>query len=425
MKRLKRVMMGIVKRIRAVSAAVFGPPLEALWRLLVRQRDRFDSSLTQFAAWWARLFGKAPDGSAPSEAERPDRTGVLALTAAVMGALWFLPDWVGWFDLDGTTATLGAIGAWIAARVMVGQLWRGPEPQNSVQWWAAEVGHRTGLVRLERVALVSAVATIAVGAAIARGDIVAFGIAGSVGMFWLLIQPHDVRQHERWAPPLPSLPDGDEPPPQRPSGLEREFRWSLPLEMARGTHSLLVPIDEAELVAARAANPMSGPVSEDENPWPHWVDHPAEVVRWTAHELRRIAVEAGYSSFGELQNIVSFAQSIQYVTDEESTGHREYFKYAIETMADQEGDCDDVAILAAALLRRLGHGVAMLLIPPGADSIDGSGHVAVGVAAPPGTPGTYYHHAGIDYFFAETTAEGAVIGWEPPDTGEVFVHTLQ
>ena len=62
-------------------------------------------------------------------------------------------------------------------------------------------------------------------------------------------------------------------------------------------------------------------------------------------------------------------------------------------------------ILAAALLRKLGHDAVPLVTPE---------HAAIGVAAPPGMPGTFVDVDGKKYFYAETTGEGHLIG-ELPD----------
>lgn len=47
--------------------------------------------------------------------------------------------------------------------------------------------------------------------------------------------------------------------------------------------------------------------------------------------------------------LIAFAKNIPYNRDL-YTGHEEYPKYAVETLADHSGDCEDIAILAANLL---------------------------------------------------------------------------
>ena len=75
--------------------------------------------------------------------------------------------------------------------------------------------------------------------------------------------------------------------------------------------------------------------------------------------------------------ILSFVQNIPYVTDEESTGHREYWKYPLETLWDGGGDCEDSAILCDTLLMMAGYDVAFILFQDhamSAVSVDVDGH---------------------------------------------------
>ena len=60
----------------------------------------------------------------------------------------------------------------------------------------------------------------------------------------------------------------------------------------------------------------------------------------------------------------------------------------------------------AALLKRMGYAVALLMCP---------GHAAVGVAGAEALPGTYVTDptAGIRHFCAETTADGWLLGESP------------
>ena len=90
--------------------------------------------------------------------------------------------------------------------------------------------------------------------------------------------------------------------------------------------------------------------------------------------------------------ILSFVQNIPYVTDEESTGHREYWKYPLETLWDGGGDCEDSAILCDTLLMMAGYDVAFILFQDhamSAVSVDVDGH--------------HVEQDGIEYVMCETT----------------------
>ena len=80
--------------------------------------------------------------------------------------------------------------------------------------------------------------------------------------------------------------------------------------------------------------------------------------------------------------------------------NQEYPKYAIETIIDQTGNCEDTSFLMASVLKALNIDAVILIY---------SDHAAVGVACN-GCSGTYYTYKGKNYFFLETT--GAPESWQ-------------
>lgn len=118
-------------------------------------------------------------------------------------------------------------------------------------------------------------------------------------------------------------------------------------------------------------------------------------------------------ALSELQQIELFlaaVQSIPYSLDEESTGMPEYPRYPIETMADATGDCEDTAILLAALLLECGFEVALMVCSGTRDDVPD--HMACGVKL------AYDYHeleATEGYVYCETTANAYRIGEKPDD----------
>jgi len=114
--------------------------------------------------------------------------------------------------------------------------------------------------------------------------------------------------------------------------------------------------------------------------------------------------------------------AIFYMSDKESTGQDEFWRYPDETLFDKVGDCEDTAFLYASLLRAKG-------IP--AVIIEYSDHLAVGVGLE-GFIGTYYVYEGKKYFYAETTSNmfdedkfrerNYKIGEIPPGLDDAYVH---
>lgn len=111
-----------------------------------------------------------------------------------------------------------------------------------------------------------------------------------------------------------------------------------------------------------------------------------------------------------LNMVVDFVQSLEYQAEA-----GEYPKYPVETLVDGGGDCEDTAILLAALLDQLGMD-CILLSPPG--------HMAVGVAVQ-GLDAKSYLWSGKKYYYVETTGLNWSIGAIPPAyAGAAKVYAL-
>lgn len=109
----------------------------------------------------------------------------------------------------------------------------------------------------------------------------------------------------------------------------------------------------------------------------------------------------------ELVNgVASFVrEAISYVEDvcpDGSSDEFEYPRFPVETLVDGVGDCEDTAVLLAALLQELEINVSLLRLP---------NHMAVGVSFSEGLIG-YEPFVG-DYYFLESTSNGGSVGWVP------------
>jgi predicted transglutaminase-like cysteine proteinase len=109
-----------------------------------------------------------------------------------------------------------------------------------------------------------------------------------------------------------------------------------------------------------------------------------------------------YDARNDYRNVVAFVQTIQYVEDTDPVlqTFTEYPKYPVETLGDGNGDCEDTAILAAALLREMGYDVIVVLPP---------GHAAVALACD-NCNGYYFPLNGTRYYYLETTGAGFSLG---------------
>lgn len=186
----------------------------------------------------------------------------------------------------------------------------------------------------------------------------------------------------------------------------RTFRWSVPLATRSEALDVTVAIDTERFQTMASLNPKR-PTGGSYPDWTPWVISGStdEVVR-AAQEIRKVTDTRGFSRFEEAAAVLGFAQSVPYSLDIESTGDEEYWRYPIETMYEQTGDCEDLSILAASVLRELGHEVLPMVTHD---------HAAIGISAPVGLPGTYVDYEGHRYYYCETTASGSRIGQLPAD----------
>lgn len=120
--------------------------------------------------------------------------------------------------------------------------------------------------------------------------------------------------------------------------------------------------------------------------------------------------------YGLLDFILVFTQNIEYQEDERYTGYSEYWKFPLETLCDQGGDCEDTAILFVALAHvcaeKLGldYKLAIQLLPQHAGG-------AVLLDDPEG-----YDTNPYGYIFAETTATDYDLGEIPGKVEEAFLE---
>lgn len=105
--------------------------------------------------------------------------------------------------------------------------------------------------------------------------------------------------------------------------------------------------------------------------------------------------------------VLSFVQSLPYTLDDVTTGFDEFRRYAVETLIDGGGDCEDTTILVAAVLRGLGEKTALIFTP---------GHIALGVSGD--YTGVSLTYNGTKYYYCETTGTGWTVGTLPASVGK-------
>lgn len=355
-----------------------------------------------------------PGASQPGEARSP-RFGdnPLALLMAACGMCVpmaigvFLPELPSW--IAGVVVWAAILGLSVSPASPLARFWRGRLDQ---------VSRNTGLYGWAFSGLVLAGAMgVAVGLAQAWSQLV-LSAAFALGFGRLILLGPQQRQSHRLPVPDGAVWDEDDAPDgsDDPDLVERVFAWTVSALTVVNDHRESTRVSKSAYARLRAANPFSNGARPANQTMALWVTegHSADVVR-AAAMLRRVSIRSGYSSFAEMSSVLALAQSVKYMSDDELRGQPEFWQYPVETLFDCTGDCEDTSILTAALLRELGHGVVLLLLPS---------HAAVGIKAPPGVAGDFVQFRGERYFYGETTAEGWRIGDMPTDYADVDVEIL-
>lgn len=129
-------------------------------------------------------------------------------------------------------------------------------------------------------------------------------------------------------------------------------------------------------------------------------------------ELKARGEIAGLDKYETIDMGISFVQGLKYVSDSASTGYDEYPRYPLETLLSQQGDCEDTAIFIATMLREMGFGSALIILP------GNPGHCAVGIKGEAPLPGYYFTVNGTRYYYLETTSPGWKVGEMPEEDRE-------
>lgn len=112
---------------------------------------------------------------------------------------------------------------------------------------------------------------------------------------------------------------------------------------------------------------------------------------------------------------ISFVQSLNYTSDLGSSGYEEYPRFPYETLYENSGDCEDTAILAAAVLQKMGYDVVLLQLPE---------HMALGIKCSPEQKGKSFEYKGSNYYYVETTGSDWQIGEIPREYEDQPVHVI-
>jgi transglutaminase-like putative cysteine protease len=128
------------------------------------------------------------------------------------------------------------------------------------------------------------------------------------------------------------------------------------------------------------------------------------VIKNIAQEFKKRT--AGWSDIDRANYVLHFVQSIPYKYDKEGDALNEHWNYPAETLWRNQGDCEDHAILYAALMKELGYNVALLDV-----RTTGGGHLAVGLDVKGGS-GAQIIYQNTIFFYCEATPSLTGSNWD-------------
>lgn len=182
------------------------------------------------------------------------------------------------------------------------------------------------------------------------------------------------------------------------AGIHRVFRWSY--ADREEVLEVVVNADRYHWFLAQRRIP-----SDD---YSIYVTHPGDDgdIEALAVAFRKVGQARGYSERALMEYVIAFVQSMAYALDRDANGVQEYPQYPLETLVVKGGDCEDTAILLAALLDALGH-EAVIVHYPGV-------HTGVGLWMLWNRDDLRYDVDGRVYTYVETTVPYP-IGRIPPE----------
>ncbi|MFW5637800.1 MAG: hypothetical protein ACOCG4_00890 [Methanoculleus sp.] len=165
--------------------------------------------------------------------------------------------------------------------------------------------------------------------------------------------------------PVPAPPGEPTPTPGEPDGQgratgQKSYAWSY-----RGSR-MVMDLTIPGTTHQRFVSSSQGTYEDKPQRMAEFVvtDGDDGIIATVAEWFLATSRTSGYGDGDTVSNVLTFVESLKYTTDRERGATDAYPNYPVITLATGEGDSEDHAILAAAILNRMGYGVGLLYYPP-------------------------------------------------------------
>ncbi|MCI0501468.1 MAG: transglutaminase-like cysteine peptidase [Epsilonproteobacteria bacterium] len=144
-----------------------------------------------------------------------------------------------------------------------------------------------------------------------------------------------------------------------------------------------------------------------------------ETINILSEKLYNLAKTQGFDKTQTANFILHFVQkTIEYNLDNVTKGCTEYWRFPVETLVEQEGDCEDTSVLYASILKNLGYDSALLFYA-WEENDERIGHLAVGLHLINEEGDYVTDENNIKYYYCETTAKNYNVGELPDEPPQI------
>lgn len=190
--------------------------------------------------------------------------------------------------------------------------------------------------------------------------------------------------------------------------ITKNFKWQY--QNTFHTIAIDIPMNKYEWAVLSSVNRSPQTVGPDAMATFATVND--SLIITLANKLQSLAATSKYNATETVNFVMSFVQqTIKYTGDNESKGQKEYWRYPIETIFDEQGDCEDTSVLFTSLLENMNYDTILLFY-----IIDDTiGHLASGVSGIIVSHGDSVFYEDEPFYYCETTSIGFSAGEKPND----------
>jgi len=198
--------------------------------------------------------------------------------------------------------------------------------------------------------------------------------------------------------------------------IEKNYEWIY--KGQTHTLSLAIPKHKYEWAMQSVVNRSPQSVGHNANEaMAHFVTCDDSSIRSLATSLETSAQNHNYNRSETIDFVMSFVQQTIFYREDNSSKHKkEYWRYPIETLVDEQGDCEDTSVLFASIIENMDNYEAVLLFYIIEDDI---GHLATGVSGLPNFKGDFVTYQQERFYYCETTSITYTVGKKPKDIPDV------